>query len=287
VAERRGFTLIELLVAIVIGGGVVSVLFQLIAGQGRFVELQSAREEVQQNTRAALELIGSELRTLPAGDALVQASADSITLRSARVWGVVCNVPGATALDVALPVMAGASYAANAGTGLVVNLGTTAEPLWSNAVGVMAVGSPATECGGAAVGAGVERRTLTLSATPQQGATTPLPGHIVYLFDQVTYRSGTSTTVPGVWIQRRLGDGGSGQNQPMAGPIREGGAGLVFQYFAGGSATPLATPILDAATRREVTRVLVVVESVSRNGSAGARVSKADTIVVSLRNRRA
>src|SRR5687767_12028100 len=77
--DRSGFTLIELLVAIVIGSVVVGSLFQMISGQGRFVELQSAREEVQQNGRAAVELIGSELRTIAGGEALVLATEDSIT----------------------------------------------------------------------------------------------------------------------------------------------------------------------------------------------------------------
>src|SRR5690606_941020 len=96
---------------------------ELVGGQARFVEMQSAREEVQQNTRAALELIGSELRALPPGGALVRAADDSITLRTARFWGVVCAIGGATSLDIALPALAGASFATNTGTGVVVNLG--------------------------------------------------------------------------------------------------------------------------------------------------------------------
>lgn len=264
--------------ALVLGSVIIGVLFQFIAGQGRYVDVQSAREEVQQNTRSALELIGSELRTLPAGEALLVAEGDEIAFRTARVWGAVCAVTGATSLDIAIPQIAGASYSANAGTGLVVNLGTVETPDWSSAVGVTAVGGAAGTCNGAAMATGSERRSLTLSATPQNsGGVTPAIGDVVYLYDEVTYRT-NSSNVPGVWIQRRLG---AGAYQPMAGPVRDAG-GLRFAYYADGSALPLATPV---ANRASVTRVKVVIDAVSRNRTGNTQQAKADTVVVSLRNR--
>lgn len=281
---RAGFTLVELLVAIVIGGLVTGSIFQLLGGQGRFVERQSAREEVQQNTRASLDLIGSELRTLPAGDALVRADADSITFRTPRVWGAVCAVTGATTLDVAVPAIAAANYGLTAGTGVVVNVGTSAAPLWTAPVGVTVLGPAASTCNGSALPAGVERRSLTLSAQPSSGATTPAVGHNLYLYDQVTYRTGTSTSVPGLWVQRRLGDGMSAVNQPLAGPV-EAGTGLRFAYFTDASSAPLSTPIASAATRQAVSRVQVIVRSISRHEVADGPESKADTVVISLRNR--
>lgn len=270
--------------ALVISGIVVGALFQLLAGQGRFVEMQSAREEVQQNTRAALELIGSELRTVASGAALVRATSDSITFRSPRLWGVVCAVTGPTTLDIAVPAIAAMSYSVNNGTGVVVNLGTAAAPLWSTAVGVTGIGSAAGSCNGVALAGGVERRSVTVAATPENGGTTPVIGNNLYLYDQVTYRTGTSSSVPGVWIQRRLGDA-SGGNQPMAGPVEGGGAGLSFAYFSDASAGPLPTPIADPTAREGVSRVMVVVQAISRNSIGNSQQSKADTVVISLRNR--
>lgn len=281
--EEVGFTLIELLVALVIGALVVSSLFRFLTGQGQFVEMQSAREEVQQNSRAALELISGELRTVPRGDALVAASSDEITFRSARLWGIVCGGSGST-LSVAFPIVDGANYTVNGGTGVIVNLGTAAGPIWSNAVAVSSNGISAasSSCDGAALPAGVEGRTLTLGGTPQNGATTPTVGNILYVYDQVSYRTGTSAGVPGRWIQRQIG---SGANQPMAGPISEGDAGLRFQYFATGSSTPVATPITDAAVRASVSRITVTVQSVSRHSGDTVEQVKADTAVIPLRNR--
>jgi hypothetical protein len=198
---------------------VVGVLLQLVSGQARFVRGQSAREEVQQNSRAALELIGSELRSLSGGGSLVMAADDSLTLRTPRLWGSVCAVPGATTIDVAFPAVAGMSFTVNAGTGVVVNLGTTTAPVWSSAVGVTAISAASGTCNGAPLSAGTERRTISLTGTPSSGAVTPARGNVIYMYDQVTYRTGTSAGVPGTWIQRRIGDGPTAVNQPMAGPI--------------------------------------------------------------------
>lgn len=264
---------------------VVGSLFQLLAGQGRFVEMQSGREEVQQNTRAALELIGSELRTLPSGDALVRAAADSVTIRAPRTWGVVCAIIDPTSIDIAVPAIDGSSYSVNTGTGVVANLRSAAAPVWTEPVSVTTIGPAATTCNGSTLPANVARRSLTLSATPQNGGTGVSIGNKIYLYDQVTYRTGTSASVPGLWIQRRLGDGAGSSNQPMAGPVQGGGDGLVFSYFSDASATPLPVPIADAATRAEVNRVMVVVEAISRNQSGGTPEVKADTVVISLRNR--
>lgn len=281
---RGGFTLIELLVALIVGSLVIGVLLQLVSGQARFVQGQSAREEVQQNSRAALELIGSELRSLSSGASLVRAAADSLTLRTPRVWGSVCGLPGGATIEVAFPAVAGMSFAVNAGTGIVVNLGTPTAPVWSSAVAVTSISGPGSTCGGNPLPGGVERRTFTLSGVPTSGATTPARGNVAYLYDQVTYRTGTSAGVPGIWIQRRIGEGSGAANQPMAGPIGDG-EGLSFVYYSDGSSLPLSTPIVDAAVRSSVSRIAIIVEAVSR-GDETTIASTTDTVLVPLRNRR-
>jgi prepilin-type N-terminal cleavage/methylation domain-containing protein len=286
--ETAGFTLVELMVALVVGGVLAGVIFQLLGGQVRFVEMQSAREEVQQNARAAVELIGSELRTVPPGDGLEMAHGDSATLRVPRVWGVVCGSASGS-LTVAVPRLVGVGYGVNAATHVAVDVrGGGASADWSNAVRVTAVGAAGAPCGDA-LGATAESRTLTLTGTPTSPTTnrTPSPGDVVYLFDRVTYRVGTSTTAEGTWVQRRIG---GGANQPMAGPIvgseSAGSSGLRFHYFANASATPLSAP-LSAAQRQSVNRVSMIVRTRSRAGAPGAEQVQEDTVVISLRNRTA
>lgn len=281
--ERAGFTLIELLIALVISGLLVGVVFQFMKGQGEFVQLQSSREEVQQNARAAVELISSELRSLPPEDGLVQAFRDSVTIRVPRAWGVICASPGVNQLDIALPILAGVSYTPNDSTGLVVDVGIGA-PSWTAPVRVTAVGAPSSTCGGNPLPTGVERRTFSVNTLPLSTGGVPAVGNRAYLFDQVTYRTGTSSGVPGRWIQRRSSGAG---NQPLAGPVPDGtedARGLSFDYYSGTSNQPLPVP-LSQSDRRQVNRVRVIVRTVSRNRTANQVQLETDTVVISLRNR--
>lgn len=289
VLDRSGFTLIEVLVSLIISSLVVGVIFQLMEGQSRYVQMQSAREEVQQNSRAALDLIGSELRTVPHGDGLEMATADSIRLRAARVWGVVCQAPSGGSVVVRMPALANASYSTNDGTSFAANVATsTGGSDWTDEVRVTGVGDPTNSgCllgGEAALPPEVEVRTLDLAGTPYGAASgnPPAAGDVFYLYDEVTYRSGPSSGIDGRWIQRRLG---SANNQPLAGPLVSNGPALEFRYFSGTSATPIPTPISDAATRASVDRVHVLVGVESRNRLGDAREMHTDTIVVSLRSR--
>lgn len=274
----------ELLVALLISGLLALVIFQLLQGQGRFVAIQGAREEVQQNARAVVELVGGELRGVPGGAGLVQGTEDSLTIRVPRVWGVLCAVPGggATTLQVSMPA-GGPDLTPTDSTGLAVQIGTGAGATWTNGVRLTAVGPKQTSCGPTTLAAGAEAHTLTFSGS--LGGTAPDAGAPVYVYDPVTYRTGTSAGVDGLWIQRRSGGSGS---QPFAGPINEGSTadskGLRFAYFDETGAM-LATP-LSAADRAKVRRIRLVVRTLSSRGVGDdAAQEQTDSIDIFLRNR--
>jgi prepilin-type N-terminal cleavage/methylation domain-containing protein len=287
--DAAGFTLVELMVALVAGGALAGVIVQLLGGQVRFVEMQSAREELQQNARVVVDLIGSELRAVPPGDGLEMAHEDSLTLRVPRVWGVVCTASSG-AMTVAIPRLTGVGYAVNEATHVAVDVRGGEEVAdWSAPVRVTAVGAAGAPCG-SALGATAESRALTLSGTPSTPTSpasgrTPVAGDVVYLYDRVTYRPGSSGTAEGTWVQRRMG---GGANQPMAGPIvgsaSAGSSGLRFLYSAGAASTPLLAP-LDPTRRRDVAQVTMVVRTRSRAGAPGPGQAQEDTVVISLRNR--
>lgn len=290
--NSRGFTIVELLIALVISGLLVGVIFQLMEGQGRYVSIQSAREEVQQNTRAAVELIGSELRTAPAGDGIELAAEDSIRVRAARFWAVVCvGTNNGNNATVRMPKLEGGSMTLNSGTYFVANVSSDpALPEWTNGVVVTGIGaplaSPPLAClipGEATLPPGVEVRTLNFASRPNGLVTgeQAVPGDVAYVYDQVTYRTGASTT-GGDWIQRRIGSANGARNQPMAGPITPGN-GLKFTYYSGATVVP--APVADAATRATIDRLRMVVETISRNRPGSNRQLKADTVMISLRNR--
>lgn len=290
--DRRGFTIVELLVAMVITSLLVGVIFQLIQGQGRYVSVQSSKEEVQQNSRAAVELIGSELRTVPAGNGIEVAEEHEISFRAARFWGVVCvGTNGGNTVTLRMPALSGASFGVNLGTRFAANVGDDElTPEWTSSPRVTGVGDPiATPPASCLMGsetalpAGVEVRQIALSGIPVGSLLggEPEPGHPAYVYDLVTYTTGPSST-GGEWILRRIGNESGSKNQPMAGPVPAGG-GLHFTYYAGGA--EVSAPVTNAATRATIDRLMMVVETQSRNQLNGVRQSKTDTVVVSLRNR--
>lgn len=278
VRDRSGFTLIELLVALVVSGLLVGVIFQLMQGQARFVGLQSAREEVQQNARAAIELIGSELRSVPDSVGLVAASADSISIRVPRVWGVVCAVPSAATRAIRVPSISGLSLEPTDSTQFAAWVADPASP-WTSPVRVTDVAPSASDC---ADNPGSSVFRVTLAGMPQNPAgVAAAVGARAYLFDPVTYRVGESEDLGGLWIERRSGGNG---NQPLAGPILDDadGPGLRFRFFAGN--VELAAPVAPADLPA-VSRVQVLVRTVSRGGPADDRQVEQDTVLISLRNR--
>src|SRR5215211_5199727 len=88
--DRRGFTLMELLVALMISSFLVTVIYQLMDGNSRFVRTQSAREEVQQNARAAIDVMAGDLRTVQP-TAILAMGPDSLRFYMPRAFGVLCN----------------------------------------------------------------------------------------------------------------------------------------------------------------------------------------------------
>lgn len=277
-SDRSGFTLIELLVALVVSGLLVGVVFQLMQGQAAFVGMQSSREEVQQNARAAIELVGSELRSVPDSVGIVAASADSISIRVPRVWGVVCAVPSATTRSIRVPSISDLSLEPTDSTRFAAWVSDAASP-WTTPVIATAVAPSAGDC---AASAGSDVYRVTLSAIPQNPAgVVATLGARAYLYDPVTYRVGESADLGGLWVERRSGGNG---NQPLAGPILddEDGPGLRFRYFAGD--LELAAPV-SAADLPDVSRIQVQVRTVSRNGSAENRQIEQDSVLIALRNR--
>lgn len=278
--NNRGFTLIEVLVALVISGLLAGVTFQLVRGQERFVGMQSAREEVQQNGRATLELISAELRGVNA-EGIDSAGTDYIRFRIPRAWGLVCGA-GATAGSMVV-VFPGTdlspfrSGTANADS-LAVRDSTpglaTRYSFSPVADATPTAGSGAALCPGLTPDAGrVQVRTLT-------GVPASFPvqlGEPVYLYDVVAYDVGTSN-VPGDWLRRK----DSGTAQPLAGPLGTDAAGPVFRLRYYNAAGAEIVQPLDAADRASIASIQIRVTAASR--SSNPRQEFSDSTRVHLRN---
>ncbi len=289
--RSAGFTVVEVLVAIVLTGILATIMFQLMQGQGRFAGLQNARQEVQQNARGALDLITSELRTIPGG-AIASASATELEFRLPRAWGVLCDaLPNGTVGVVFPRGLAPADLPSGnltteqrAAWGLAVSTG-------SGAYSTATITSTSTAAGNCAASLGisadsVDIRQLTITGFPLLATATPQTRVFVYQLVRYDAAEGTADQH---WIRRRSG---TGTPEPLAGPLLRNADGtlngnaLKFTYLCNN--TPLtALQLAVGLNLRSINRVRVVVAMQSRNKvtqDSRSRQQEVDSMTVHLRN---
>ena len=295
--SSEGFTLIEVLIALLISSIITGVIFQTLRASGRFVQTQDAFQEVQQNTRGTLELLTSELRGVSEWG-LRQASAGGMSIRSPRVWGIVCapTNTASTSVDVTVPTLSGVDYTVNP---VWSRVAARINGNWSPFARVNEVSDGTNSCNGQMLPAGVERRRVSTQREPPgapldvpslsvgTGYATPQPGDTIYLFDWVTYR--VENRDGQLWIVRQQGAGPGAMVELIAGPVTAPdspqGRGLEFSYYdAQGNRLDFGSNgQLSLANEALIRRVEVVVRSRGR-GQSGSIV-EVDTAVVVLRNR--
>lgn len=282
--RRDGFTLVEIVIALMITGLFAGFLFQLIQGHGSFVALQGAREEVQQNSRAALEVIASELRAVtPQG--LVRGDADVLEFQSPRVFGLACAGGNATQLDIVVPAVDRSLFVVGGATGLRADLTAAGTRVYSPAIdaaraAVTAIDSipplgPGNNC------AALQPSGAGLRAYRLRGTNFPAPvpaGNVVFLYDLVRYDVGESDGYR--WVRR---GNTVGAQQPFVGPLVSG-AGLRFRYYANTSATPVSAPGTSSSNLQQVDRIEVLVNTRSRGASQRNVQTQRDSLNVFLRN---
>ena len=283
----------ELLVALMISSLLVTVIYQLMAGNSRYVQMQSSREEVQQNARAALDVIAADLRTVPPS-AIRAMGPDSIRFYLPRAWGVLCDtIDGAS-------TTAWAVFPAN----LVSSTDFFGRAHWG--MGIEQTASPENHTDSWRFVTAPTRQvspdpctTIQPNLDPAQHLTlgfnrpvggqfvtagSLLPGTQVVVFEEVRYdvAPSASAAIPGSWIRRMVGRvSGAINMQPMAGPVPATDA-LRLQYFRADGVTAATTP---ADVRRVSIRVIA--QSRAESGTGASRApSEMDTVTtdVYLRN---
>lgn len=88
-SSRAGFTLIEVLIAITVATVLGAGILALVLGQNRFYAENDDSIYAEQSLRAALDLMGAELRMASPSD-LLAAEAESVSVRFDLVRAVVC-----------------------------------------------------------------------------------------------------------------------------------------------------------------------------------------------------
>ena len=189
--RRHGVTLIELLVTIVILAIVGTGLTRLMTAQARFYEHQGAGRSARSISRAAVNVLLSEMRMVEAPGGVVAASPSSVTLRVPYAVGLVCG-PAAGATTVTLLPADSAMLAETGFSGYA----------WRNSAGVYtyveAGAGVANGLEAACTAAGITSvpggSLVTLSPALPAGATA---GAAVLLFRRVTYDFANSAALPG------------------------------------------------------------------------------------------
>ena len=92
--RTRGFTLVEVLITVVVAGVLGGALMTLVLGQQKFYGHSDDTIVAQQNLRAAMDLMATELRMASPSD-IMQARSDSVVVRFDIMRAVVCDVTGA------------------------------------------------------------------------------------------------------------------------------------------------------------------------------------------------
>ena len=218
-SRRGGFTLVEVLIAMVLTAVVGAAVTSIFINQSRFYDVQEKVSSARAVSRAATNIMLSELRAVPTDGGMIAADADSITVRSPVALGVVCGV-SAGLIHVSLMPVDSAVYAQAASTSFFGYAWRTSNTEYDYddtasqpGVGVAAV------CDAAGIarfdGAGERGRVVSLATV---GSIPPASAALL-LYQRVTYKFAESEIVPGqrgLW--RRAGNG---VEEELAAPFDE------------------------------------------------------------------
>jgi type II secretory pathway pseudopilin PulG len=187
--RRSGLTIIELLVTVIIlgiiGGGIV----RMLTSQAHFYEHQGAGRNARSISRAAVNVLLSELRMVEVPNGVVAASPASVTLRVPYAIGVYCGSPSGVSTIALLPS----------------DSAMLAEPGFSGYAWRQRLGNYAYVEIGAALASPVPGTCVAAGITPMApriGVTPVLPvgadvGTVVMLTRRITYAFAPSAEIPG------------------------------------------------------------------------------------------
>ncbi|HET6701541.1 MAG TPA: prepilin-type N-terminal cleavage/methylation domain-containing protein [Gemmatimonadaceae bacterium] len=101
--RRSGLTIIELLVTVIVLGIVGGGIVRMLTSQARFYEHQGAGRSARSVSRAAVNVLLSEMRMVDGTQGVIAATSSSVTLRVPYTLGVYCGSVGGVATVALLP----------------------------------------------------------------------------------------------------------------------------------------------------------------------------------------
>lgn len=270
-ARRRGFTIIELLISMMIVAVIGASLTRLIVAQSRFYDRQNLQKSARDVSRAALNIMQSDLRMVEETQGVRAAGATSVELRVPVAVGYACNQTTIHLLPVDSALMAEALPQIE---GIALReMATDAYDSWTGSSTL----TPTTtaNCTAANVGTLPGGQTYTTASL----SSWDFPGQPAMVYRKITYRIAASTMVPGsLGLWRRIGNG---TDEELVAPLTSASG---FTYYRLNSSVPGAAP----GTLAEVYGIRVRLVGASERGDqANGRVQQADLVTsIYFKNRK-
>jgi hypothetical protein len=184
----------------------------MLTSQARFYEHQGAGRDARSISRAAVNVLLSEIRMVEAGGGVIAAASNEITLRVPYALGIFCGSPGGVSTLALLP--ADSAMLAEAGFSGYAWRGRLGRYNYVEAGATIVPPVPGT-C--------VSNGITPLAASVRVGLTPALPagadvGTVVMLTRRITYAFDNSASVPGrIALWRRVE--ASGAREELAAPF--------------------------------------------------------------------
>ncbi len=246
---RPGVSMVELIVGMVILAIIGMALTRVLVSQARYFDHQKTANLARSVSRGPLNRLVSDLRMVEALGGIVDAHANTVTVRVPYAMGVVCATSGGETHISLLPVDS-AMYAAPGFNGYA----------WRSGQGTYQYresGPPVVSSGDLGVCAGSQIQTLTaanakvIKLAPQLSDTASV-GTPVFLYRTIQYRFKSSDAVPGTQglFRTVMATGASEElSAPYDGSAR-------FRFFVGSSTVAQPNPPNDLSTLRGLELVL-------------------------------
>jgi len=274
--NRAGFTLIEALVALIISTAVVILASNVFLVQSDFYSFLLQRSRVQDNARAVVQVVGSEVQGVTL-NGLVEAGSDRMTLRVPLSMAAVCAEAGSD-VYVHLSAPPPLDLSAADGIGGLDRLNGVWEYGSGNVSGAVTDAGATSAAVCATAGADTLGATGSFARIASPSAFTGLAhtaGDVLMIYEEVEFLIDTSTLDPNLLALYR---------GPAGGTLTEYATGLApdarFQYWTPGGAGTwkdnLGSGELDLAER------VRVVASASQPATSGGGTDTNFTVTVDL-----
>ncbi len=267
---RRGFSLVELIITLVLAAIIGAAAGRLLMSQTRFYARLANQKDARSVTRAARNIMQTELSMVEASGGIVAASNDSIRVRMPIAWGIFCSNSTIMLLPVDSAMRAMGTYEGYAAKDTT----STGTYTYTSASSAPTTGT-ATNCTAAPVNITAPTNGSYVSLSPTLTATAGAP---VFLYQTVTYLFRGSAIVPGKrGLYRRIG---SGSAEEILAPFDTSAKFRFYRLYSDTAQTTVPT-----LTNIRGLEVMLDAQSAARAGGQSSPESVSIKTAIFFRNR--